>query len=139
MTSLGNEKESFSEKTLNNSAKRFLVEKSPERPVDLAFFPLEADQSDSDSDEEERILFEIEEIKDFRFERYFEVGLHFLNNNFSGAIRSGRKYLIKWSGVDENGKSWPDSWEPAEHLEGNENYNWIKNFHMKQAYNRRLP
>ena len=32
-------------------------------------------------------------------------------------FRGERQYLVKWSGLDEDEKPWPGSWEPAENIE----------------------
>ena len=29
-----------------------------------------------------------------------------------------KEYLVQWSGVDESGQKWPDSWQPANDVTG---------------------
>ena len=33
------------------------------------------------------------------------------------SFRGVKKYLVQWSGSDENGDSWEPSWEPAKHID----------------------
>ena len=35
-------------------------------------------------------------------------------------FRCGKEYLIKWSGLNEHGHEWDDTWEPAEYIEKDE-------------------
>ena len=47
--------------------------------------------------------------------------------------------MVKWSGVDEDGEPWADSWEPAENIEVEENENLLKKFRKKQANQKSDP
>ena len=48
-------------------------------------------------------------------------------------FRGKRQYLVKWSGEDENGEPWADTWEPAENIEVEENQALLEKFKNKQA------
>ena len=48
----------------------------------------------------------------FTFLRYLRLLIYFSGKS---------QYLVKWSGVDENGEPWADTWEPAENIEVEEN------------------
>lgn len=104
-------KETTSKKTLKTSTKKSSVVKPPERKREPSPPPSEADHSSSSEEEE----FELEEIKKFR------------------VLRGKRQYLVKWLGVDENGKPWADTWEPADNIEVEENDNLLEKFRKKQA------
>ena len=54
-------------------------------------------------------------------------------------FRGKRQYLVKWSGVDEDGEPWADSWEPAENIEIEANENLLKKFRKKQANQKSDP
>ena len=41
---------------------------------------------------------------------------HRVIQNENGLIKIQRDYLIKWSGVDQNGELWDDTWEPLENI-----------------------
>ena len=47
--------------------------------------------------------------------------------------------MVKWSGVDEDGEPWADSWEPAENIEIEANENLLKKFRKKQANQKSDP
>ena len=41
--------------------------------------------------------------------------------------------MVRWSGVDEEGEPWADSWEPAENIEVEENEALLEAFKKKQG------
>lgn len=47
-------------------------------------------------------------------------------------FRGKKQYLVKWSGLDENGDRWADTWEPAQNIEVDENEALLKKFFQKQ-------
>jgi len=105
---------SFQKSSKSSSRNRSPVEKSSRKNRKMEQEPKSEPEviSSSESEDEE---FELEEIKKFR------------------VLRGKRQYLVKWSGEDENGEPWADTWEPAENIEVEENQALLEKFKNKQA------